>query len=83
MTRPGTDYFDVMGEFASRHWWYRSRRALVCAALRSRPPAGAEALAIDVGCGSGAMVEDFTGLGFGRVAGTEIDADARRERYHQ
>lgn len=55
------------------HWWYRGRRAIVRSELGHLGLRdGIEIL--DAGCGSGRMLEDL--VGYGRVAGLELDPDA-------
>ncbi len=67
--------FDHMAENADRHWWYVARRAVLVALIRRRiaPPPGARIL--EVGCGTGHNLAMLAG--FGAVAGTELDDQAR------
>ena len=40
--QPDDGYFDLMGEIARRHWWYRARRELVAEQLATNPRHGAQ-----------------------------------------
>src|SRR5690349_15935667 len=55
------------------HWWYRGRRLVVDAALESLdlPP---RARILDVGCGSGRMLDELAQRG--RVAGVDVHPGA-------
>ena len=68
------EYFDVMASFARRHWWYLSRRELVRSRLVRH--ARRDGIAVDVGCGTGEMLEVLASLGYRQVAGTELSSDA-------
>jgi len=68
---PAADYFDVMARYAGEHWWYRARRDLIAALLKDRVPAGADAL--DVGCGTGEILDLLVALGARSVAGTDVE----------
>lgn len=67
--------FDVMHRVEREHWWFSAKRALVVAALRDVPPAD---LAVDVGCGTGAVLDELAALGHRRVLGTDLDPHALR-----
>lgn len=68
--QPAASYFDRMAAHASEHWWYRARRELVSQLLASRVPAGGTAL--DIGCGTGEVVELLARLGAANAAGTDL-----------
>jgi SAM-dependent methyltransferase len=62
---------EAMGRVEREHWWFRAKRALVADAAAARGTAGAW---IDVGCGTGALVEE---QGRARPAfGVELDPGA-------
>ena len=67
--------FDVMHRVEREHWWFSAKRALVVRALTGAPPAG---LAVDVGCGTGAVLDELAALGARRVLGTDLDPHALR-----
>jgi SAM-dependent methyltransferase len=67
--------YQQMAELDDRHWWYRARREIIAELIRRdvQPPPNAEIL--EIGCGTGhnlAMLSSF-----GRVAGLELDDEAR------
>lgn len=74
--QPADGYFDLMGEIARRHWWYRARRELVAEQLAGRVPHGATAL--DVGTGTGESLAVLRGAGAAVVAGTDLSLHALR-----
>lgn len=74
--QPDDGYFDLMGEIARRHWWYRARRELVAEQLAGRIPHGARAL--DVGTGTGESLAVLRGAGAEVVAGTDLSLHALR-----
>jgi len=67
--QPPEAYFDTMAAHAGDHWWYRARRELVAQLLAGRVPAGGTAL--DVGCGTGEVVELLARLGATVAAGSD------------
>jgi len=69
------DRFDVMHRVEREHWWFSAKRALVVEALRDLPTAR---LAVDVGCGTGAVLDELAALGHRRVLGTDLDPHALR-----
>jgi ubiquinone/menaquinone biosynthesis C-methylase UbiE len=75
---PDAEYFDVMASFARRHWWYTSRRALAGDTLTRL--GGVTGVAVDVGCGTGEMLETLAGLRTAPtlVAGTDLSPHAVR-----
>ena len=56
-----------------RHWWYRGRRRVLRVEL-DRLPARAPRTLLDVGCGSGRMLEELAA--FGAVSGVDPSPDA-------
>ena len=69
------DRFDVMAELERDHWWFRAKRRLVVQALDGRVDGRSGGRAVDVGCGTGAMVEELARQGFSTV-GTDMSAAA-------
>ena len=61
-----TSLWDAIARVERRHWWFRGRREVVARVLEQQLPAGASVL--DVGCGTGFVLErlaeryDVTGL---------------------
>ncbi len=74
--QPDDEYFDLMGEIARRHWWYRARRELVAEQLAGRIRHGARAL--DVGTGTGESLAVLRGAGAEVVVGTDLSLHALR-----
>lgn len=62
--------FEVMAATERDHWWFGAKRALV---LQEAARAGVDhrGLAVDVGCGTGAVLEALAGR-FDRVVGTDL-----------
>ena len=74
------DAYDAMSLVEDRHWWFRAKRALVMDALESVPLDG---VAVDVGCGSGAMVRELSAR-WPVVVGTDFEKhalDLSRQRF--
>jgi glycosyltransferase involved in cell wall biosynthesis len=67
--------FDVMHRVEREHWWFKAKRDIVRAALAEQPGGG---VAVDVGCGTGAVLHDLAELGFAPLLGTDLDAHALR-----
>jgi SAM-dependent methyltransferase len=65
--------FDVMHRVEREHWWFRAKRDIVRSAIVAEATRG---VAVDVGCGTGAVLHDLAGLGFAPVLGTDLDAHA-------
>lgn len=59
--------FDVHGEMEDRHWWFVARARIINQVLRQFVSAGDRRMIVDVGCGTGGMVnflsDDFQCLG--------------------
>jgi ubiquinone/menaquinone biosynthesis C-methylase UbiE len=62
--------FDLMADLESHHWWFVAKRRLVAAELdRVGLRSG---VAIDVGCGTGEVVDSLKRTGFAPVVGTDL-----------
>lgn len=70
-----TTTFDVMHRVEREHWWFSAKRALLREALGRSPHDG---VAVDVGCGTGAVLDELAAIGYTRVLGTDLDAHALR-----
>lgn len=66
------DLYDLENE----HWWFISKRKIVLALLGKYLPANITHNILDVGCGSGLMLNDLTR--FGNVSGMDYSEDALR-----
>ncbi|MBC7372370.1 MAG: glycosyltransferase [Frankiales bacterium] len=69
------DTFDVMHRVEREHWWFSAKRRLLTDALATEGPRG---LAVDVGCGTGAVLDELAALGYDRIVGTDLDPHALR-----
>ncbi len=65
--------FDVMHGVEREHWWFSAKRALLREALADLRPRG---LAVDVGCGTGAVLDELAALGYPQILGTDLDPHA-------
>ena len=65
--------WDAIAKVERRHWWFRGRREIVARVLEARLPAGASVL--DVGCGTGFVLERLAERF--EVTGLEPDASVR------
>lgn len=74
-----TFLFDRFAEHEDRHWWFRGRRDVLVSVLDRflpRAPEGGPRRLLDVGAGTGFMMEAMRR--FGEVEGLETSPDARR-----
>jgi dolichyl-phosphate beta-glucosyltransferase len=67
--------FEVMARLERDHWWFAAKRRLVRRAIADQLPMREGAVA-DVGCGTGAMVDDLAADGFAPVVGTDASTTA-------
>lgn len=65
--------FDVMHRVERDHWWFRAKRDIVRAAITAE---GVSGTAVDVGCGTGAVLQDLRASGFTPLLGTDFDGHA-------
>ena len=65
--------FDVMHRVEREHWWFTAKREIVRASI-----VATGGVAVDVGCGTGAVLHDLAALGFSPVLGTDLDGHALR-----
>ena len=70
------DRFAVMAELERDHWWFAAKRRLVTRAITRHLGNGRDARAADIGCGTGAMVDDLAASGFAAVIGTDASSTA-------
>jgi SAM-dependent methyltransferase len=68
-------FYGEYSEVEIRHWWFAGRRRILIAELERNPPVGPAGTAeiLDLGCGTGGMLEPLRR--FGAVRG--LDADER------
>lgn len=59
----------------ANHWWFKAKRQYVAQALAWFGPATAGAKVLDVGCGTGAVMEQMKSLGY-EAYGVDMSADA-------
>ncbi|CAN0513268.1 unnamed protein product, partial [Phaeothamnion confervicola] len=72
------DYAEGYADLARRHWWWRSRQALVLNRLATLPdwPGTRVPRILDVGCGSGVVLDALAQLG--EAEGLEPDETLAR-----
>ncbi len=56
------------------HWWFRARREIVASVLRTSLTPSQERRVLDIGCGTGGMLEMLTE--FGNVCGVDMSPEA-------
>lgn len=70
-----TFLFDKFAENEDRHWWFRGRREVLLSVARRFLPSRDRVRILDVGCGTGFMMEALGALG--DVEGLESSPEAR------
>ena len=71
------DYtYEILFESEEDHWWLASRRRMVVDWVRQRYPGRHDLRILDVGCGTGMMLVDMSGLG--EVQGIDASDEALR-----
>ena len=68
-----SDFYDIYASAEERHWWFLWREGMIESLVRSLSPAPGTKI-IDVGCGTGMMVEGLGG--YGRTVGVELASEA-------
>ncbi|MBI5642859.1 MAG: class I SAM-dependent methyltransferase [Deltaproteobacteria bacterium] len=66
--------YDQFFELESHHWWFVARREIILRQIRANLPQKANNSVLDVGCGTGIMLEYLKE--FGDVRGMDFSADA-------
>ena len=66
----------VMARLERGHWWFRAQRDIALDELARA--GGATGPALDVGCGTGALLEELAAAGLGPTAGTDASSAALR-----
>lgn len=71
------DFYAEYFEVEDRHWWFLGRRRILLSLLEKYlPPAPRERQILDIGCGTGTMLQHLAK--FGRVQGADGDSEAIR-----
>ncbi len=68
-----SDFYGIYASAEERHWWFLWRGEMIESLVRSLSPAPKTNI-LDVGCGTGMMVEGLGG--YGRVVGIELASEA-------
>lgn len=77
-SRPEAAFFDLMAEQDGKHWWYRSRRALVERVLAKLSPTAPDGPIVDIGCGTGGNHGALRKASGRFVAGVDMEPIALR-----
>ena len=65
--------YERMYRFEDAYWWFVARRRLIAALLKDLMPPGPIDI-LDIGCGTGAMLDEL--VPYGRVVGADYSPDA-------
>ncbi len=66
--------YERMYRFEDRYWWFIARRHLILTLLGQHYPATGKLQILDIGCGTGAMLDDLAP--FGTVVGADFSPEA-------
>lgn len=66
--------YERMYRFEDSYWWFVARRHLIATLLSDISEKGAAASILDIGCGTGAMLDELSP--FGRVVGADFAPEA-------
>ncbi|MEO7715215.1 MAG: methyltransferase domain-containing protein [Capsulimonas sp.] len=68
--------YERMYRFEDTYWWFVSRRHLIVSLIETHYPRKSDLRILDIGCGTGAMLEDLSD--FGQVTGADFALEALR-----
>ena len=66
--------YERMYRFEDAYWWFVARRDLVLNLIKNTYPTGEALRILDIGCGTGAMLDELTA--FGSVVGADFSEEA-------
>lgn len=66
--------YERMYRFEDRYWWFIARRKLIVSLMEQRYPKNGDLHILDIGCGTGAMLDELTP--FGTVTGADFSPEA-------
>lgn len=66
--------YERMYRFEDRYWWFVARRHLITSLLRAHYPRDGRLKILDIGCGTGAMLDELAH--FGHVVGADYAPEA-------
>ena len=66
--------YERMYRFEDRYWWFVARRHLIATLLADHIPKDGSSTILDIGCGTGAMLDELAP--FGRVVGADFAPEA-------
>lgn len=69
------DYERTYHRFESDHWWFVARRQIV-RDLVVQQTQGRDGQILELGCSGGQLMQELRGLGYTRITGIDISADA-------